>query len=92
MANTHTFNLIDLDVWGNEHEGWEVNAAYRTGFSVDLTLKQWEDDHYLLEYVIKTGYLTAKAREFVEIDCDGGSILTFIDSRDGKPLYQLEMQ
>ena len=44
MAETHNELLIcSLDVWGNEEDGYEVNAAYSTGITL---LAEMDDEYY----------------------------------------------
>lgn len=33
------YEIISYDVWGNARDGFEVNAAYRTGRTVEIDLE-----------------------------------------------------
>jgi hypothetical protein len=91
MSKTAIFQLIDLDVLGNEEEGWEVNAAYNLGFTMEMNFFQYEDDEYIIEKLIEAEYLSEIAREMVEIEGDNG-FLEIKNSKTGMPLYQLQMK
>lgn len=86
---TGTFEIQDLDVLGNEEEGWEVNATYRIG-TMELSLVQWEDDDYLLNELVTLGLLLPKAKELVEIDSIGEREVTIVRKDNGKPLYTIQ--
>lgn len=83
-----TFEIQDLDVWGNEEEGWEVNASYRIG-KIELSLGEYENDDYIISQLIEKEFLTEYARKIVEVEGDGG-FLTIINTEQGnRPLYNL---
>jgi hypothetical protein len=84
------FQVLSLDVWGNEEEGFEVNQSFNTGKFIEMTLNQYEDDHFILTEMISLGLLTNEAYDKVEIDGDGPT-LYISDDRTGKPLYELQM-
>jgi hypothetical protein len=89
---TEVFDLLDLDAWGNEEEGWEVNRSFKIGY-LELTLEQWEEDDYIIDELINKGWLTKESREWVEFDTFYSEYsLTLFDSRNGCPVYELRKQ
>ena len=85
-----TYHLIDLDVWGNEDDGFEVNNMRTTGCEIELDP---DDDAAILEALIKRGYLAPNATlDMVEIDGADSTLLTISDASNGCPLWQLRVE
>lgn len=87
---TETFEIINLEVWGNEEDGFEVNAAYNTNKFIEMTLSQFESDEWIINAMIEKGFLTEEAVDKVDVEGDGG-FLYISDSRTYKPLYELRV-
>lgn len=87
MNNTITrYRVLDLDVWGNEEDGYEV-TDYRAICSIDLDNLE---DANVIEELIKLDILTHKARELVEVRYFGGDYdMEIIQKETGKPLLDL---
>jgi hypothetical protein len=79
---------IELDVWGNEEDGFEVNNAMRTGRTV-LIPAAANHDNDIIEALIQHGELTERARGRVNLDDDGYTI-TIEDNHTGEPLVQFQ--
>jgi len=50
----NTFKLINLDVWGNKYDGFEVNNAHYTGITIELPTNF--TDKQLKSALYKSGY------------------------------------
>jgi hypothetical protein len=87
---TKSFEVLNLDVWGNENEGYEVNQAFNTGKFIEMTLDQYESDEFIIMSLIDMDFLTHEAIDKVNVDGDGQT-LYINDDRTSKPLYQLQM-
>lgn len=73
--------VYSLDVWGNEDDGFEVNAEYRTGITL---LKDMSDDYYyrqIREYYPNIGNF--------EIQWANEDWACLYCRKTGKPLLQL---
>ena len=51
------YELVDYDVWGNNREGFMINAAYLTGDHIDLTEDQVSNHITLIQALKKRGWL-----------------------------------
>jgi hypothetical protein len=90
MTQRAIFQLMDLDVWGNEEEGFEVNDMWAIE-RFEWTLAEWEDDTFVINELIESGYLTEKARDRVGLD--GNERTLYInDDQTGRPLYEIRYQ
>lgn len=54
------FEVITLDVWGNEKEGYEVNNAFTSGQS--FIVPENATDKLILKHVKALGYLNKKTK------------------------------
>lgn len=82
------WKLISLDVWGNEDDGFEVNAAYHTG--ITLSIDDHEHDHSVIGALRDGGYL-ADDVAYEDIDVDGDEYMMYITYvPTGEPLWHLE--
>ena len=75
------YEVITLDVWGNNKEGYEVNAAHSTGdkFTVPLNC----DDKRIIEHLKALGYVNKKTRfNSLEIKGEDNSLYVDWNKRD----------
>lgn len=82
------YEFIDLDVWGNAREGWEVNSAYHTGNYVYL-----EDNELDRKRVLKAcklaGMITSISPFILDdVICSENTI--YVSYKNGKPAFELE--
>jgi hypothetical protein len=83
---TYTHELLSLDVWGNEEDGFELNQTFSTGELISF--RDDFDDEKLIEVVrealeLDPDYFTVSN---VAIDGDNEFGLYFTDKNTGKPL------
>lgn len=85
---TETWILYDLDVWGNEDDGFEVNDWWAVK-NLEFTEMEIQDDQAILNRLKEEGCLATSDPKYVEVVADYGFIQ--INVRDtGRPLYNLE--
>lgn len=85
------YEVISLDVWGNEKDGFEINAAYTTGREVELPENPSLDE--TLKALRAAGEFdrTAHTKTIAwspEVE-HGSEELTVIRRKTGKPLLTL---
>ena len=81
------WDLITLDVLGNEEDGFEINAAYSSGRSVFIPM--WEYDQNILQALKDMSAIDDEANlEDIEIDGDQYG-LYISDKHNGCPMYEL---
>jgi len=83
-----TYKVISYDVWGNKHDGYEVNDAHYTGMTVKLP--DDATDKQIVQALKACGYLkkTLKTKS-VAIHGDDEFSIYFDDARNGKPEGEL---
>jgi hypothetical protein len=84
---TVKFEIITLDVWGNEHEGFEINDMHRTGDFVDITGDTTDKD--ILAQLIALDYVAPQCAKYAKIEWLGDDFVEVNDNRNGKYVYQL---
>lgn len=76
------YKVCELDVWGNEKDGYEVNNWYTTGF---ITLNDQDDLitelNKQLEYKVNVN--------LVDVHDEYNGFIEIADKKTGKPLLQL---
>lgn len=82
-----TWELISYDLWGNQEDGFEVNAAYRTGkvIEFDSNLSDSELESLVSEWV---GFR-------VELDsnnCDSEQLYFLESGESWKPAFELQQR
>ena len=85
-----TWVVYDLDVWGNEEDGYEVNDWWAVG-ELSFTDMEIQDDKVILEKMKKAGYLKTSDMRELEIVADYGFI-EIVERKTGKYLYNLELK
>lgn len=85
-----TWVVYDLDVWGNEEDGYEVNDWWAVG-ELSFTDMEIQDDKVILEKMKKAGYLKTSDMRKLEVVADYGFI-EIMERKTGKYLYNLELK
>lgn len=85
-----TWVVYDLDVWGNEEDGYEVNDWWAVG-ELSFTDMEIQDDKVILEKMKKSGYLATSDMRKLEVVADYGFI-EIVERKTGKYLYNLELK
>ena len=83
----NTYEIVDLDVWGNTDDGYTVNDVYKTGEFISFDSEALTS-YEIVELLVKEGFLEAKALTLdicVSGETDG---ILFVDI-DDEPVYQL---
>ena len=86
-----TWVVYDLDVWGNEEDGYEVNDWWAVG-ELSFTDEEIQDDKVILEKMKKAGYLKTSDMRKLEVVADYGFIQIAERGKAGKYLYNLELK
>ena len=81
------FTLVNyFDVWGNAEDGWDVNnwcVEYD-----DLCITDDATDKEILEYLVKTGFLTTSDMRRLAVE-NLGEFIEIYERRGMKPLCSL---
>lgn len=92
--NLVIYDVISLDVWGNEKDGFEINNAYHTGRTVALPVNPTLDQTLRALRAAGEFDRTAHRRTIAwspEVE-HGSEDLTVIRRKTGKPLLTLSPQ
>ena len=87
--------VLDLDVWGNEKDGFEINNWLTIGV-IEFPRKTDAYDikvSSIKKKLVTEGYLVSSAIRKVELD-DCSSMSFFyqvLEKKTGRPLYQIEV-
>lgn len=85
MTDVTMWEAITYDVWGNEDDGYEVNAAYTTGRIYEID--DYEDDDAIIKALTDGGEIYGDLdRE--DIDIDGDEHVLYINYK-GWPAMEL---
>ncbi len=83
---TQEYKVLDLEVWGNEEDGYEKNDFFEIG-RINL-----EDGDNIIERLIDKEYLHESAIDLAEIDRNGGdSLYNIVEKSNGRPVYDLQL-
>ena len=84
----HNYEIITLDVWGNNEDGFEVNDKFATGRFIEL--KDNATDWDVCQILKGHGLLLpgTRTRELCITD-DGFDTITIDDIDNGQPLFEL---
>ena len=90
MGKSQDWQIISYDVWGNEKDGWDVNAAYATGqyiaLPADFTKKQ------LLSALRRAGLIKPRLRSSrIGIESHERDIY-ISDNKTGRPEFALRLE
>ena len=85
------YEVIELDVWGNAREGFEVNAMYHTGVYITVP-EDFTDRDVILALKRADAVKRGVHHKSIEIeDFSEGRMICINDARNGKPVYQLHV-
>lgn len=62
-----TWRVLELDLWGNDEDGYEVNDQHDVG-AITLMSEDYQDDQKVLEALVDAGYLEAEQDYSVDGD------------------------
>jgi len=79
------YELIELDVWGNARDGYEVNQAFHTNQFYDID-PDWSDERLVKE--LKKEELIKKRIHKNSIEIGGDEFSIYFDYK-GKPEFEL---
>ncbi len=84
------YKVVSYDVWGNERDGYEVNAAYNTSLSIDVD--DIDNDEAIVEALVEIGYLDARVNAD-DISITGDEYcLYLLDTHSSYPLGELQLK
>ena len=84
-----TYRIYELDVWGNEADGFDVNDAFRTHFTCELP-DNFTDTELINK--LKDFYFAPSVNnDDVEISDIGDDTVIYIDY-NGKPQIELRLE
>lgn len=72
---TNTWEYISYDLWGNDVDGYEVNAAYTTGRIYEI---DDDSDTGVIRFLRDNGFMDDSADE-MEIDIDGDEDVIYVN-------------
>lgn len=84
-------NILSIDAWGNQDDGFEWNAWYKVGTISLVEFEALDTDAKRVEYMCDEGYLRDAARRpgCVEVEYDQYNVV-FCDGDTGQPLFAIE--
>lgn len=80
------WEIVDLDVWGNSEDGYEINDIFKTGIFIELPKNA--SDEELRKALREAGYDMFPDDEVVE---DGDYLITLYNN-EGKPWLELLLE
>jgi hypothetical protein len=83
---TYTYKMVSYDVWGNDKDGFEVNAAHYTGEECELALGL--TDKQLITALKKQGIIKKTAKNHC-IEIDGEEMYSLYFNYRGRPEFEL---
>jgi hypothetical protein len=89
MSKTDRWEVLLLDVWGNEVDGYEVNDSWRSGVTLEI-----DDDAQTHEVLSLLCAEMGGNPDTLEIDgnTSGESVLYVQDRTDGRPVCELQRE
>lgn len=84
---TTQFEVITLDVWGNEEEGFEVNDAHSTGEFIEIGDNDMSAD--VVEKLLRADWLSEKGASIATVEWHDDGFIEIARSDNGKPLFHL---
>jgi hypothetical protein len=70
------WEYISYDLWGNDEDGYEVNAAYTTGQIYEI--EDWEDDTGVIRFLRNNDFLHVDDED-MSVDVDGDEHVIYIN-------------
>jgi len=52
---SHTLTVASLDVWGNEEDGFDINNAFYTDYTIEVD--EYDSNHLIINKLISAEYL-----------------------------------
>lgn len=84
-----TWRLYTYDVWGNEHDGYQVNDVFRTSETVEFDPDA--SDEEIIKALKSAGILRPRIRASA-IELDGDDAVIYVnDARNGRPEFELRL-
>lgn len=87
-TTTNTWRILSLDVCGNEDDGYDLNAVYRTSHTI--ALPDDATDAQVADALVECQYLSERMRNRCRVEAIGDDMLAIDDEQSGRPLVQLE--
>lgn len=87
--DTNDWKIYDLDVWGNQEEGYDINDFWEIA-RVSFTDKEISFDYMIVDKLIDMEILKPEARDLVYVDSDYGWI-SICDKDTDEPILGMEM-
>ena len=85
------YKIQFLDVWGNKEDGYEVNAAYTSAFSLEIGKD--DSDISILQQLFEMELLSTYGLLVAEIDNNSTEECIYIyDQTSGEPLFNLMLE
>lgn len=83
------YDVLTLDVWGNEEDGFEVNNASRAG---SITIPAMSNEEDILKLLKNDGYLESSVRpNHISIESSDDNFIEINAAKNGEPLLQLSL-
>lgn len=86
------YTIHNLDVWGNNTDGYEVNDVYPSSGEIEATVET--TDHELIKALKSTGHINPKCH-YASFEIDGDEMNIYIDYSTtrvaGYPLLELRV-
>lgn len=82
------YKIQFLDVWGNEEDGWEVNAAYTSAYEMELG--ENEQDDSIIDKLFEMELLSEFGKSVAKIwDYSDEFFIVVENGETGEPLFNL---
>lgn len=86
------YQIVQLDVWGNKHDGFDVNNWHHTGVYITLSDDVPPSARQVVSALKTAGYIKKNVRFASFGIFEHGDTLILEDAKTGEPLYNLEPQ
>lgn len=87
--DTNRWKVFDLDVWGNQEDGYDINDFHEI-CEVTFTDEELDLDDRIIQKLVDLEILTEAAFELTYIDSDYGDMIIRNIETD-EPIYLLQM-
>lgn len=88
IESNEVLNILSIDAWGNEEEGWEWNAWYKIDVITQEEFESLNVSNYI-NWFIEKGYIRENDIDLVFINDDGCNII-LCDAETKEPLYAID--
>jgi len=90
-----TLKIINLDVWGNEEEGYEINDFIPVG-TIEVDVKDPYDisTEKLVDLLVDENYIRPSAKKLIELSDFGYADYFYqvSEKKTGRPLYNIQLE